>query len=285
MAQTGKCSWVAWSETSPVTSSFGIVESVDLTPGVMAVQHIEGVGGVDELVGGMVECGVKITAVVTGLDYLPYVQRATANYPCSALTAVTVGVGTAVVDYFLTGCKVDSVELSCGGVDEPLKAVYEIKALNCTEATASTLTMVGGEPFMGHQMTAEVEGVEYDVASWGISMSNDTEYIKPMSTPVGEFNRYSLIKENSETFRLSLTTYERIPASVRGNLGTTIISDLTFSVSALNADGDELVITLDNLASTKGEVPIKAAGTIMYQYEFEAKNNAASNLTIAITEA
>src|SRR5574343_658968 len=124
MANTGKCSWVAWSETSPVTASFGIVDNIELTPGNMGVVHVEGVGGVDELVGGMVDCGVNISAVVTGYDFLGYVQRQTANYPCSALTAVTVGVGTGAVNYYLTGCKVDAFEISCGGPAEPLTSSF-----------------------------------------------------------------------------------------------------------------------------------------------------------------
>lgn len=301
-AGTGTCLGVAFSTNGSTYYPFGIVTGGSVRDADQ-VQHRRGAGGIDVPRGTFYTPGVNVTYLPVGataqsLVYMTdtgsLLRRGAGTWPltnCTNLTPFYVRYGmngtaggTFYLDY--ANCKVNSFSLDAA-VDSPLSATLDIlSASNIAESSNAPPSMaLSGENWEWYHGSVSLNGGTYVVQSFSVSLENGLIPLSDLDSPgyTGGRRVPKRMLEGDETCRITVTTANRIPISVRGNTDE-LTDNLTFFAQFTNADSKVLTISASNLINSSGEHPVEAAGgVVMYQYGFEAKIQDTSTNHLRVT--
>lgn len=285
-AKTGLCQFLDWGASTTIASSMGKVTGGSITYD-SAVTHREGIGAQDDMVGGPIPLGGSADIILQNEALVAYALRSA--YTCPSLTEFCVAGGEFADARKQTGCKVNTLGLSCS-IGEPLTASFEWMATG--DAAYSTAAQAYDTEYTWEWFTATASvaaNAALEVQSFEISLNNNCEQIWTLDTATGDQKRWpDYIKVGSQEVTVSVEAlvmqHATTPAAV---IQDTLATDLTcvFTFLGGTSGTDTMTITTSNLARATAGVPWTVGGSLVaYPYTFEAKKDA-SSLTVSVAAA
>jgi len=297
-ATTGICEYVVYSASgATVQSEFGIVQGGGFNLASAPI-HVTGVGGLDELVGGMIEpTGSVEFAIIDVAGFIATYGRrdtGTTGYPCTLPTAFDIYLGLGGTEIKGNTCYVDTLTIDAT-VDDELKASVEFFATSWEEGSYAAPTLSGGTPHHWYLATAQfgtTAGVaDAEVKSWSINISNNLEHYTTMDAKDVGSKRFPVgTVAGNEVVTLSMTTVAPLDSAVLDTMADDIAQDLKFV--GTGSDGTNTITitltgdatTISGLVASSAEQPIQVDGILEYTYEFElAFNRDTDGLTIIVS--
>jgi hypothetical protein len=285
--KTGLCEFIYYTAVDEVTvNQIGIVNGGSFSIGE-SPQHVQGVGGLDVLVGSPLNPTISVDFKPTGINELitTYSRRDTESpYPCNLPTPIDMYVGMKGEEqYKLSDCYLNSLTIDAS-IDEQLSCSAEFLSLKVEVVSDSEETMVGGTPFVWYKNTAEIGDLDSiadaGIKSWSFGIENNLETFFTMNAKDDDEKRFpDGIVAGNEVIKLSITTVEELSSAVIASLADDTPVDFKFQGTA--SDGTN-ILTLDIIGSATSlagvavssiEQPIQSEGIIEYSYEFEIANN------------
>ena len=283
MPDTGLGQHLDWGTASTVNTSVGKVQSASLGKD-SALVHRQGVGAQDAIVGGALAPGGSAEFLVQSSALIAYAIRT--GYTSPALTALTLAGGTAGDARQQTGCKIDTLGLSCSN-GEALQASIAWLALTDEAYTTAAQTYVSGITFEWFTGVVTVAGSTWNTTSFGIDLANGLEHLYYMdSAPTNPKRLPKAIKIGSSTLTMRCDMLTRPDSTTHTDIyGDTlgITGSATFVLTGGTSGTQTMTITCSNLSRKSVAIPIVVGGALVgYSMDFEAQMDSA-HLTINVT--
>ena len=182
--RSGIIQYADWGTGATADTAFGTVIGGEIGPGMSNPQHREGIGGQDQIVGGLVEISGNLEWLFQGTNdatLIAYALRSAMTTP--SLTALTIeGGDSGGYGYRHTGCKFDSLKLS-GAVNEPFTcAVSWFGTGFVKSSTPSPATKQTGATYEWFHGGITVDGANYDIQSFEVNIANTLEPYSSLDT-------------------------------------------------------------------------------------------------------
>ena len=202
----GLIQFLDWGTASSITTSVGKVTGGTIV-GDSAAVHREAIGVQDKIVGGMIPYGGDASIMVDNFDLLTYALRS--GYTDPSLTDLTFAGGVMGDARQQTGCKINTLELSCA-IGEPLTAnIGWLGTADAAYATAakSYLTDTVFEWFMG---VVTLNSASVQCQGFTLNINNNLEHIATLdSSSSGTMRDPDAIRIGSQEVSLSMDILTR----------------------------------------------------------------------------
>ena len=273
---SGLVEYLDWGTTTTIATSVGKVTGGAITPGDSAAVHREAIGAQDKVTGGPIPVGGNATFQVANYDLLTYAVRSAFTAP--TLTEVCLAGGVVGYGRKQTGCKINTLELSCA-IGEPLTANMSWLGLTDeADATAakSYLSDVVFEWFMAATL---INSAAVQCTGFTLTINNNLEHVWTLDTSTAASRRLpDAIRIGSQQVALSVDVLTRPDATAYTDiLADTLAVDIpalfTFSDGGASA-GEDFTITLSQLSRFTAPIPlVVGGGMVTYTQTFEAPND------------
>lgn len=273
----GFCQYAAWntSDSWSPARPFGLVTGVE-TPDSTGGEHIDGLGGESEVIGGLVSPEFTIDFLPCDESILPFAFRGREGYPCSAVQQWFAKLGVDR-DYVYARCKVATLVLAVE-VGKPLSATATVRAESRSPGPLARPTMLErGRPFLWYGSGAvTLNGEPYTTQGWQLTVANDPSPDTDLDGgATGALRLPKRLLEGDESVSLDLLVKGTIPESVLGPYDDRLPVDLAWSTSIASARGDLLSFSVGGLAQFRASRRAEPGGRAqVYRYSFEAARNA-----------
>lgn len=282
MPDTGLGQHLDWGTATTVNDCVGKVQSATLGKD-SGVVHRQGVGAQDAMVGGKLAPGGSANFFVQTGDLLAYAIRSGTTIP--SLTALTFAGGTSGDARQQTGCKINTLGLSCS-IGEPLSAAIAWFALTDAAYTTAPQTLETGTTFEWFTGVVTIDGAAWNTQSFGVDLNNNLEQIYYMdSAPVNSMRLPKAIKIGSSSMTVKADMLTRPSSTMHSDVyADTLDTDTsaTFVLKGGTSGTQTMTITCSNLARKSFAIPLVVGGALVgYSMDFEAKMDSA-HLAIAL---
>lgn len=278
MADTGLCQFLDWGTATTINKSAGKVTGGNITYD-SALQHREGIGAQDDIVGGPIPFGGSADVTLQSETLLQYALRSAFTSP--TLTDLCFAGGKTSDGRKQTGCKINTLSLSCAVSDALQASIAWLATGDAAYSTApqaydteSTWEWAGATATIAGSASLQCQDFE-------VSINNNLEHIFSLDATTENQRRWpDAIKIGSQEVSVSITAltmeHATVPPAV---ILDDLAQDLTcvFTLRGGTSGTDTMTITASNLARATVGIPwVVGGGLVAYPYTFEAKKDAAS---------
>lgn len=284
MPDTGLIQFLDWGTGSTVNASIGKVTGGDMTPD-SNLQHREGIGANDHIVGGPITLGGNATVQLQSESILSYAIRS--GFTSPSLTALSFAGGKQAAGRKHTGCYINTLGLTCS-VGEALAASIAWLGTGQDVYTTAATAHSSDVTWEWFTATATIAGsAARQVTSWEISLNNNVEPVWTLDTSTaGQMRLPDALHIGSQEITFKCDVLVQPDATDIGDiLGDTLATNSTASlvVKGGTSGTDTMTIALSNLSRKSAAIPfVVGGGLVTYSLEFECKKNASCiSITVA----
>jgi hypothetical protein len=275
MPDTGLEQFLDWGTATKISASVGKVTGGSLEWD-SALQHREGIGAQDSIVGGPIVLGGSFDVILQSEAILDYAFRT--GYTSPSMTALCFAGGTTGAGRKQTGAYINTLGLS-GSVGEALTASIEWMAL--TDATYSTAPTAYDTDLTWewYNATCSIDGQALECQSFEVSLNNNLEPIYSIDAKTDNQKRWpDSLKIGSQEVSVSCDVLTRPgDTTIADIIADSLSTDNTISITYLGGTSgtDTMTIALSNLARVSCSEPfVVGGGLVTYSLQFEAKKDA-----------
>ena len=278
----------------------GVDNTIDTSMGIVtagsldwdsALEHIEGVGGQDEIQGGMVEAGGSITSLINVSHDPLFSSCLRSAVTSSALTEFAVqGGDVSSIGHKLSDCSANTLEIN-GSVGNAWNFTLDFRALTYAFVASPTRqSSLTASSMQWHNGTFQMASADYICQTCSITIDNGLTPYSALDTRAAP-KRYPdgfLLGSEAVTASLTFLTYPGSTNWTRFDedwLHDTT-DDIGVILTAVDAEGspNTLTVTLANMVFASQAIPFVVGGEpIGYTVELEGQRNQADTVTIAFT--
>lgn len=271
MPDTGLLQHLDYGTATTVNTTVGKAVSASLGKDSGLV-HRQGVGAQDAIVGGKLAPGGSAEFNIQAGTLINYAIRSGTTTP--ALTALTFAGGAVGDARQQTGCKLNTLGLSCS-IGEPLNASISWLALTDAAYTAAAIAYEAGITFEWFTGVVTVGGTAWNTTSFGIDLNNNLEHLYYMdSAPTNSMRFPKAIKIGSSSLTVRCDMLTRPGSTMHTDIFGDTLAQNTSAVFVLKggtSGTQTLTLTCSNLARKSFTIPIVVGGALVgYSMDFEA---------------
>lgn len=278
MADTGLCQFLDWGTSTTIDKSAGKVTGGNITYD-SALQHREGVGAQDDIVGGPILFGGSADITLQSEGLLAYALRS--SYTCPTLTDLCFAGGKISDGRKQTGCKINTLGLSCA-VGDALQASIAWLATGDAAYSTAPQAYLTDKTWEWFGVSSTICGsTDLQCQNFEIAINNNLEHVFSVDATTENQRRWpDAIKVGSQEVTVSVSALTMQHATVPpALLLDTLAQNLScvFVLKGGTSGTDTMTITVSNLARATVGIPwTVGGGLVAYPYTFEAKKDAAS---------
>ncbi len=271
-----------------IDTSAGIVTAGELRWD-SALTHVQGVGGQDEIQGGMVDAGGSITAVLNDGQEELIDSCLRASVTSSALTEFAIQGGDLSSDgHKFSDCSCSTLELN-GAVESPWNWTLDFRALTYAKVlTPTKQTALTKSSMMWDNGTFQMEEGDLICQTCSITINNNLRPYSALDTR-GAPKRYpDGIGLGSEEVTASLTFLTYPGDTFWTRIDADWLHDTTDDIGVIltavdkEASPNTLTVTLANMVQASQMIPLVTAEEwILYGVELVGQMNQADTVTFA----
>lgn len=284
--ESGILQYAQWGTGATTDTAFGTVTGGEIGPGDSNIQHREGISGQDKKVGGLIAVTGNVEWLLQGTNdatFAGYALRSAMTLP--SLTALSIEGGMSNgYGYLHTGCYIDSFSVN-GAEGEATTFNATWQGLAVEKVTSPSVAAVStGDTFEWFQGNVTIDGTNYDVASYDLTVENSLEPKSSLDTKAAGSKRFpEVIKIGSEivTCNLVLQTASGNDNTLADLGADTLDEDIDVVITC--SDGtNTFTITLGNLSCATNPMGFEAPdGLVTWKMALEGTRNAADTITFA----